>query len=717
MNASLYLLTFLFIAAQAKSANNTLSFIIVNNSYRGQADLKLTRTMQPCLTAPLLEEWGLHLEKAQLRFSDQGCALTSSLADHHIRFWYNTGASMLTLSIPPEQVSNLTNGVATSRWNDGINAAFIDYDLSYSHYTGDTYRRAPRQHSLDLLTTYGVNLGAWRFRYTSVFTKDTWSNPRWYTENASAFRTIKPLRALLTLGDGTTSSDMFDSVSYRGFSLASDDRMLPDALRPPSPWIYGFARTPAQVRIRQYGTIIYQVSVPAGAFILKDVSPREASGDIEMTIKEEDGTETVRTIPWSVMPNLVQGDRWKFALSVGKYRPYYTLDEEQPLFSQLTASYGLPENFTLYAGVLGAGIYQAEMVGIGKRLDRWGAISIDFGLSCANDPRRDSVDRGAVARLRYAKAFSEWQSSFNLTAQYYPNQRYRTFSEAISQQTQYWWDWDDGSFVGEFEAEKKNNIAASYVHNFNEEDNVYLTLASEALRGRHKRETTLELGYSGSWRNMDYSLSAEYNRPNGEKEESKVTFSLSVPFQLFSSRRIKLNLENSLAKNSAASRKVGITGTALDDYSLSYNLSNTTEEGTASRQKMTVDYQYSAGEVMAIYARQDLSSSKYVGLTGSVVAHQGGITPGQRMGETVAIVEVTRTAGIGIINQYGTTTDSRGFAVIGNLTPYRANELSLDTFNLPVDRQLPVSEMEVVLTVGAIMYSRFNAPTIVDVGK
>lgn len=711
MKALRYLLAcFLLVAAEVRSAESALLIIIVNDSYRGQAELTLTRSMQPCLTAPLLEEWGVRHEKAQLTFSDRGCVLSSSLTRHHIRSLYDASASMLTLHIPQELVSNITNGVATSRWDDGINAAFIDYDFSYSHYTGETYSLTPRQHSLDVATTYGVNLGAWRFRYKPVFTKDTWNNPRWYTENAMAFRTVKSLRSLLTLGDSATSSDMFDSMSYRGFSLASDDRMLPDASRPLSPWIYGFAHSPAQVRIRQYGTIIYQASVPAGAFILKDISPMDASGDIEMTIKEENGTETVRTIPWSAMPNLVQRSQWKFAITAGKYRPYYTLEEDQPLFSQLTLSYGLPGNFTLFGGALGADIYQSELFGMGKRLDRWGAISLDFSFSSAKDPRRKNADRGSVTRLRYAKAFSEWQSSFSLTAQHYPDRHYRTFSEAISQQTQYWWDWDDGVFVGESEAEKKNKLAVSYMQNFNEEDNLYLTLASEALRGRNKRETTLELGYSGSWRNIDYSLLAEYNRPNGEKEESKVTFSVSIPFQLVSSRRIKLNLENSLAKNSTASRRVGITGTALEDYSLSYNLSTTVEEGSGSSQRMTVDYQYSAGEIMAIYTRQNLASSKYVGITGSLVAHQGGITLGQSMGETVAIVKVDHSAGIGILNQYGTTTDSRGFAVIGNLTPYRANELSLDTFNLPADQQLPVSEMDVVPTAGAIMYSRFKAP-------
>ncbi|MGE9551285.1 fimbria/pilus outer membrane usher protein [Erwinia amylovora] len=695
----------------ASYAKNASLFIIVNDTWRGHTTLNFSDPKHPCLTAPLLQEWGIRYKNlGRISFSAAGCAQASSLTSAHIHSEYDEKAQMLILTIPPGLLSNIVNGVATSRWDDGINAAFVDYDISYSHFTGKSYDTTPRQHSLEIDTTYGLNLAAWRFRYKPVFTKDPYSDPRWRTDNAQAFRTLRSLRSLLTLGDNATSSDMFDSVSYRGVSLSTDDRMLPDELRPLSPWIHGFARTEAQVKIRQYGTVIYQTTVHPGAFVLKDIYPVNASGDIEMTIKEEDGSETVRNIPWSAMPNLVHKNQWKFAFTTGKYRPYYLLEEEQPWFSQLTLSYGLPQDVTLFGGTSVSNFYQSGLAGVGRRFEGLGALSVDLSVSSAQDPRRPRSDRGTMARLRYNKALSEWESSFSLTAQYYPDQRYRTFSEAVSQQNRNWWDWDNGVFVGEFDAEKKNKFAVSYTQNITEEDSFYLTLESETLRGRKKRETTLEIGYNGSWNKIDYSLYAEYNRPEEEKEESKITFSVAIPFQLFATRRIKLNVENALAKNGDASRKVGISGTALEDYSLSYNLSNTLEEGNGSSQKMTVDYQHNAGELMAIYTNKKLTSAKYIGATGSIIAHEGGVTLGQSMGETVAIVEVEKTGNIGITNQYGTTTDRRGFALIGNLTPYRVNELMLDTFSLGVDRQLPVSEMDVVPTAGAIMHSRFMPP-------
>lgn len=675
--------------------------VIVNDSWRGTTKLSIGPGQPPCLTAPLLQEWGVRYDKLpSFTFSDQGCVLSQSLASHAIRRYYVREAQLLTLIIPPALLNHIANGIATSRWDDGINAIFADYDISYSHYAGLAYARP---YSLDIDILYGVNLGPWRFRYEPVYSKDPFSNPRWHTERATSFRTVRSLRSLLTLGDNTTSANVFDSVDYRGISLATDDRMLPDELRPLSSWIRGFARTESEVKIRQYGTVIYQTTVPAGSFVLKDIYPADPSADIEMTVKEEDGTETVRIIPYSAMPNLVRSGQSKFAVALGKYRPYYLLDEQEPFFSQATLSYGVAEDSTLYGGVMLSGLYRSAVSGVGRRFARWGALSMDFSVAEADDPRYAQADRGTMARLRYARAFADWASSVSLTAQYYPKQRYRTFSEAVSQQTRYWWDWEDGRFVGEVEAEKKNRLAFSYVQNFSEEDDFYLTLIGETLRGKKKRTASLEAGYTGSWGAIDYSLYFSYERPQGEKELSQLNFSLALPLALFGLPHSKLNLEKTLTKNGAASRKVGLSGTALEDYSLSYNLSNTQEDGASSLQKMSANYQYNAGNLMGIYTRKKQESTAYLGVTGSIVAHQGGITLGQSMGETVALVEVPQTSGVGIINQYGTTTDSHGYAVIGNLTPFRVNELMLDTLSLG-------AVTEVVPTAGAIMDARFKAP-------
>lgn len=208
------------------------------------------------------------------------------------------------------------------------------------------------------------------------------------------------------------------------------------------------------MRVRQNGEVIYQTFVSPGAFVLKDVYPPALEGDLTVTIRESDSTETERKIPYSSMPNLVYAGQWRYDASVGKYQPYYGMEEEQPGFAQASLSYGLPRKVTLYGGFQGADIYRSVAVGIGKSLNHWGAISADYTFSSARQPRRSAPDTGGMARMRYAKAFPAWESSLSLMAQYYPRQRYRTFGTAIEQQSTYWWDWEDGIFVGDFDEEK-----------------------------------------------------------------------------------------------------------------------------------------------------------------------------------------------------------------------------------------------------------------------
>ncbi|VTP66849.1 Outer membrane usher protein fimD precursor [Serratia rubidaea] len=217
----------------------------------------------------------------------------------------------------------------------------------------------------------------------------------------------------------------------------------------------------------------------------------------------------------------------------------------------------------------------------------------------------------------------------------------------------------------------------------------------------------MELGYSATWGEVDVNLYAEYSRRNYGKEQGQIGLSFSVPLGKLALPRMKLNYDHRLAKNGADSRRVGVSGTLLSDYSLSYDLSTSQSQSAGSSQDASASYQYNAGSLRLGYARGRNYRQQNIELAGSLMAHAGGVTLGQTLGETMAIVQVPGAAGIGIDNQYGVTTDWRGYAVVSTLTPYRVNRLSLDTFELPDDEELPQPEIEVVPTAGAIMFSRF----------
>ncbi|MCR1000597.1 fimbria/pilus outer membrane usher protein [Serratia rubidaea] len=677
-------------------------YLIFNDTYKGRAAIELDAAGAPCVTPSLLSEWGVRQSvAASLATTPGGCI---SPDEPGVQLFYEPVSQLLTVDVAPRMVGG---GDISHRWDDGVNAGFIDYQLNYGHYSAERYRDAERRYSLFAEWNTGLNLGAWRLRYQPIYQKDAWGQPSWHTEKALAYRDLKAWRALLSIGDNHTPSTLFDNVKYRGIQLASDDRMLPESLRQFSPWIRGMARSNAEIKVRQNGEVIYQTFVSPGAFTLEDVYPPDPDGDITVTVRESDGTETERKLPYSSMPNLVHGGSFRYDLTLGKYQPYFGIEQQQPQFGQLSVSYGLPAKTTLYGGVLLSGLYRSAAVGVGKSFNQWGALSADYNYAAARQPRRGADDRGGMWRLRYARTIPSWESSVSLLAQYYPRQRYRTFGDAVEQQTLYWWDWEDDLFIGDFDAEKKYRLEARYNQYFSESDSLYLTLAREAKRGQDKGETSVELGYSATWGEVDVNLYAEYSRRNYGKEQGQIGLSFSVPLGKLALPRMKLNYDHRLAKNGADSRRVGVSGTLLSDYSLSYDLSTSQSQSAGSSQDASASYQYNAGSLRLGYARGRNYRQQNIELAGSLMAHAGGVTLGQTLGETMAIVQVPGAAGIGIDNQYGVTTDWRGYAVVSTLTPYRVNRLSLDTFELPDDEELPQPEIEVVPTAGAIMFSRF----------
>ncbi len=85
---------------------------------------------------------------------------------------------------------------------------------------------------------------------------------------------------MLTIGEAYTTGELFDSIGYRGASLASDDRMLPDSLRGYAPVVRGIAETNARIEVRQNQQLISSTVSP-GSFVIDDLYPTGYGGDLK----------------------------------------------------------------------------------------------------------------------------------------------------------------------------------------------------------------------------------------------------------------------------------------------------------------------------------------------------------------------------------------------------------------------------------------------------
>src|SRR5471030_1594816 len=224
---------------------------------------------------------------------------------------FDFNAQRLNINIPQAALTSEARGyVDPALWDQGLPALMMNYNFSGANISDK--QRGSNDTSNYLNLRSGANLGAWRVRNYSVW-NDSNGQSKWQNINSYLQRDIQTLKSQFTVGDNTTPSEIFDSLQYRGVQMASDDNMYPDSLRGFAPVVRGIARSNAQVTVRQSGYIIYQTYVPAGAFAISDLYPTSASGDLEVTITEADGSEQRFVQPFSAVPVMLREGRLKYS--------------------------------------------------------------------------------------------------------------------------------------------------------------------------------------------------------------------------------------------------------------------------------------------------------------------------------------------------------------------------------------------------------------------
>ncbi|MHC3038385.1 fimbrial protein, partial [Klebsiella pneumoniae] len=166
-----------------------------------------------------------------------------------------------------------------------------------------------------------------------------------------------------------------------------------------APTVRGIARTAAKLTIRQNGYVIYQSYVSPGAFSITDLNPTSSSGDLEVTVDEKDGSQQRYTVPYSTVPLLQREGRFNYDVVAGDFRSGNS-QQSSPFFFQGTLIAGLPEGYTAYGGTQLASRYTAVVLGTGRNLGDWGAVSVDL-THARSQLADDSTHQGQSLRFLY----------------------------------------------------------------------------------------------------------------------------------------------------------------------------------------------------------------------------------------------------------------------------------------------------------------------------
>ncbi|QXA50025.1 fimbrial biogenesis outer membrane usher protein [Enterobacter cancerogenus] len=681
--------------------------VYVNSEKQGEAqdiafvagpDKKLTAQITPAM----LKAWGvktdvfpalaaLPLDKP---LDDIGRFIPMAATD--LRF----SKLQLNVSIPQAAMNASARGwVDPSEWDEGVPAALLNYNLSGSNTWRDGENGSDDNYYANLQS--GINLGAWRLRNYSTWNYDEDSGSHWDSVNTYLQRDIQRLKGQLTLGDSYTPSDIFDSVQFRGAQLASDDNMLPDSLRGFAPIIRGIAQSSAQVTIKQNGYIIYQSYVAPGAFTISDLYPTSGSGNLEVTIKEADGSERTFVQPFSAVPIMQREGRLKYALTAGKYRSGND-DSDEPEFGQVTAIYGLPYAITLYGGTLYSQDYQSGAAGLGFGLGELGSLSADI-TAAHTTLNNDDSHNGQSYRVQYSKDFQTTDTSFTLAAYRYSTAGFYTFQEANDLRA----DSDDG---WRMTYNKRQRLQLDLSQSIGSYGSFFVSGYQQDYWQEDGYERTLSTGWNGNIDGISYSVTYSYSDypESTQPADQQLAFNVQVPLSRFMPNAW-VSYSVNTAKHGDTRQQVGLNGTALADNNLSYSLQQSyTNHGVGGSGNISADYKGGQGEITGGYNYDDDTQQVNYGLRGGIVAHPHGITLSQPLGQSLAIVNAPGADDTKVQNNTGVYTDWRGYAVVPYVNPYKKNRIALDTSTLGDEVDIDTAVQTVTPTQGAVVMADFN---------
>lgn len=617
----------------------------------------------------------------------------------------------LDISVPQMMMAPRARGAVDPRlWDHGIPALLLDYMLTGSESRN---RSGEGETSRSLYGNFrgGINLGDWRLRSYATYSRQEYgrnTSSDFQVISTYLRRDVTRLHGELVMGDSSSPSDVFDSVSFRGVQLASDETMLPDSQRGFAPVIRGVAQSGGQVTIRQNGNVIYQAHVPPGPFEITDLYPTSFSGDLKVTVKEDNGSEHSFAQAYSSVAVMQREGQIKYALTAGRLRGGNSDTMREPVFVQGTLIYGLPHDVTVYGGGQVAEKYQAVSAGAGMGLGALGALSVDVTQADATLPDGQK-SQGQSYRVRYSKSMVDTGTSVSLAAYRYSTRGYYSLSDASS--SEHDTDNDFSSY------RPRSELQVNISQELGGYGSLYVSGSQRDFWQREGTDRTWSLGYNTSVKGISLGLNASQSRnSNTQHEDRRLSMNISVPLgrwlpgndALYQANNMQLNYGVTTNESHQTSHMAGLSGSALEGGQLSYSLNtSTTNQGQGSSLGLSSTYQGSAGEVSAGYSRTQNQTQLSAGLRGGVLIHPWGVTLSQPLGETVALVRAPGASGLTVNNQTGLTTDWRGYAVVPYLSPYKRTDVTLDPAGMGDDVAMNMTSKTVVPTRGAVVLADY----------
>lgn len=684
--------------------------IYINHDYYNTRKLRFIpegKSIRPEFSVTMLQEMGISLPSDVKQETD--VHLPKGL-EHYIpaaQTKFNAKKSRLDISIPQTSINSGARGqISPELWDNGINALLLNYRYSGSQSTDTNDNSKSSNNFLGIHS--GFNFDAWRLRYDGTLTQNSGDDDEgthWDSIDTYLQRSFTFLQgSQLTMGRYATSGDLFSSIQFTGAQLSSDDDMLPDSMQNFAPRITGVASSTSRITVRQNGNVVYQTTVSAGPYAIKDLYSIGA-GDLQVTVEDSNGSKTRYTVPFNTLPLLQRQGRYKYALTAGEYHSSNS-NTDDPTFVQGTLLAGLPLDTTLYGGLQYSNNYTSYLLGAGRNFGVIGAVSVDSAYSRAQFNGR--TETGYKTREQLTKSFDTTDTSLQTTLTQY-SRNYNAFSDRQDYYS------DDGSDMDIYNRDhnKRHDYSVSVSQTSADWGSLSLSGYIRDYYDTEGKEKNWQVSYGNDFAGVSYTLAySNTNNPGAKEHDKRVSMNLSVPLDRFlNQNHMWLNYSMNTTKHGSTIQQAGISGTTLEDNSLNYAVSQgytTGNESEGASGNASLNYKGQYAEASLGYSYDPDSRQVNYSLQGGALLHSHGLTLSQPMNGTVALVAAPGATNVTVGNNTGVKTDWRGYTVVPYLQSFRRNRVYLDPKTLGDDVDIERSTDFVIPTKGAVVLAKFS---------
>jgi outer membrane usher protein len=685
--------------------------LYVNGNWVGHDALRFVvregaANAEPCLDKTLIERLGLDYttlsDKGRGELAKAQAGECASLADLLDGASQTFDLADLRLDLSIAQASLLRNPqgyVSPEFWDEGVNSATLGYNLNSFHVSGAGASGTQTYLGLN----GGVNIGSWHFRQNSALTWQS-NGPRTYQNIATYLQHDLPsLRSQLTLGDAFTDGAVFDSIGIRGVELASDDRMLPDSLRGYAPLIRGVAMTNARVSVTQNGNRLYETTVAPGAFEINDLYATGYGGNLLVTVTEADGSQHSFSVPYASVAQLLRPGITRFNVAAGQLRDAQVSERDNLV--QATVQRGFNNVITGYAGTIVAQGYLAGLLGAAVNTPL-GAVALDVTEARASI-RGVTNTTGQSVRISYSKLLPATDTNFTVAAYRYSSSGFWALRDAMLARSVVAAGQDPSAVD-----RQRNQVQLTMNQSFgNGWGNAYVVGSTLDYWNRGGTTTQFQIGYNNVLRALDTSFS--YNVSLSRQRDA---LSGQMNNQFFASVSIPLGtgqhaptLSTSFTHNSASgsSAQAMLNGAAGVDNEFTYGVTANHAPGSSAG-GVNGQYRSPYATLAASASGGSGFSQMSAGVSGAIVAHPGGVTFANDLGDTIGVVDAQDAKGARITNSSGVRVDRFGYAVIPYLTPYSLNTVEIDPKGIPLDVEFKSTSQQVAPRANSVVMIHFG---------